>query len=188
MTFAVKDHRSDIAHPLTQGLGDRFEVGLHRRVEVDRAGSRRPRGDLLHVHARPGVEHRAPFAERDHRDGAGLTKRRERRAVDGVDRDVHRRCGTVADLLPVEEHGRFVFFALADHHDAVHRHAVEDDAHRLDGRAVGGDLVAPTHPAAARECGGLGGAHEFHREVAIRALLCLHRATLAGPHARVKRV
>ena len=52
---------------------------------------------------------------------------------------------------------------------------VEDDAHRLDGGAVGRDLVAAAHPAAARERGGLGGPHELHREVAIRALLSLHR-------------
>ena len=108
------------------------------------------------------------------------TERRERGAVDRVDGDVHRGRGAVADLLAVEQHRRFVFFALADHDDAVHRDAVEDDAHRLDGRAVGGVLVAASHPAAAGERGGLGGTHQFHREVAIRALCSLHCVTLVG--------
>ena len=46
-------------------------------------------------------------------------------------------------------------------------HRAEHDAHGLDGGAVGGVLVAPAHPPAAGERGGLGGAHELHREVAI---------------------
>ena len=193
VAVAVEDHRGDVAHALAERLGDRFEVGLHRRVEVDHVGRERAGRDLLHVDARAGVEHRAPLAERDHRDRARAAERRERGAVDRVDRDVHRGGGAVADLLAVEEHRRFVLLALADHDDAVHRDAVEHDAHRLDRGAVGGVLVAAAHPPAAGERGGLGGAHELHREVAIRALLSLHRvssapsgrATLVGRPQRV---
>ncbi len=50
----------------------------------------------------------------------------------------------------------------------------EHDAHRLDRGAVGRVLVAPAHPPAAGERGGLGGAHELHREIAIGTLLLLH--------------
>ena len=53
-------------------------------------------------------------------------------------------------------------------------HRAEHDAHRLDGGAVGGVLVAPAHPAAGGERGGLGGPHELHCEVAIGLLLRLH--------------
>ena len=37
--------------------------------------------------------------------------------------------------------------ALADHDDAVHRHGLQDDAHRLDRGTIGAVLVAEAHPA-----------------------------------------
>ena len=74
----------------------------------------------------------------------------------------------VADLLAVEEHRRLVLLALADHDDAVHRDRVEDEAHRVDRRLVGGDLVAAPDPAGRGKRRGLGHAHELEREVAVR--------------------
>ena len=53
----------------------------------------------------------------------------------------------VADLLAVVEHRRLVLLALADHDDALHRDRVDHQAHQVDGRLVGGDLVAATDPA-----------------------------------------
>src|SRR5207249_5559941 len=53
-------------------------------------------GDLVHVHAGAGVEHRAPFAHRDHRDRVAATERRGGGAVDGVDGDVDGRRRAVA--------------------------------------------------------------------------------------------
>ena len=56
-------------------------------------------------------------------------------------------CGAVADLLAVEQHRRLVLLALADDDDAVHRHAGEHGAHRLDGGTVGTVLGAAADPA-----------------------------------------
>ena len=53
----------------------------------------------------------------------------------------------VADVLAVVEHRRFVLLALADDDDAVHRDGGQDGAHRVDGRAVGTELVAAADPA-----------------------------------------
>ena len=154
--------------PSALATASRF--AFDRRVEVDDVGRGRAGGDLLHVDARAGVEHRAALGHRDHRDRAGPAERGERGAVDRVDRDVDQRRGAVAELLAVVEHRRFVLLALADDDDAVHRHAVEHDAHRLDRGTVGRVLVAAAHPAAGCEGGGLRGPHELHGEVAIGAL------------------
>ena len=96
----------------------------------------------------------------------------------------------VPDPLAVEQHGRFVLLALADDDDAVHRDGVEHDAHGVDGGPVGAVLVASAHPAAGGQGGGLGGAHELEREVAVGALLGGHeqarlKAQLASPGGRV---
>ena len=45
-------------------------------------------GDLLHVHARAGVEHRAALGERDHGQRVGHAVRGQPRALQRVDRDV----------------------------------------------------------------------------------------------------
>ena len=78
-------------------------------------------------------------------------------------------CGraAVADLLAVEEHRRFVLLALADHDDAVHRDRVEHEAHRVDGGAVGGQLVAAADPAGGGERRRLGDPDQLQREVAV---------------------
>ena len=73
--------------------------------------------------------------------------------------------------LAVEQHRRLVLLALADDDDAVHRHGVEHDPHGVDRGPVGPVLVAPAHPAAGRQRGGLGGADELEGEVAVGALL-----------------
>ena len=77
------------------------------------------------------------------------------------------RRAAVADLLAVEEHRRFVLLALADHDDAVHRDRVEDEAHRVDGGAVGGDLVAAADPAGGGQRRGLGDPDQLQRQVAV---------------------
>ena len=107
-------------------------------------------GDLLHVDAGARVEHGAALGQRDHRQGVRLAARGERRSLQRVDRDVDVRRAAVADLLAVVEHRRLVLLALADHDDAVHRHRVEREAHRVDGGLVGGLLVAAARPSAPR--------------------------------------
>ena len=97
----------------------RFWVG--EAVMSMAADGVRADGDLLHVDAGPGVEHRAALADGDDRERVAPAEGRERGAVDGVDGDVAQRAGAVADLLAVEQHRRFVLLALADDDDAVHR-------------------------------------------------------------------
>ena len=176
----VEDDRGDVVDVLAERLGHRFEVGLHRRVDVDHVGRRRTHRDLVHVDARAGVEHRAPLGDRDHRDRVVATERRERGAVDRVDRDVARGPAG-ADLLAVEQHRRFVLLALADDDDALHRHRVEDDAHGVDRGTVGAVLVALAQPAPGGQRRGLGDADELHRQVAVGGLgLRFHRELPGG--------
>ena len=70
-------------------------------------------------------------------------------------------------MLAVEEHRRLVLLALADDDDAVHVDGVEDEAHGVDGRLVGGLLVAHADEAGGGERGGLGHADELEGEVAV---------------------
>ena len=65
--------------------------------------------------------------------------------------------------LAVIEHRGLVFLPLADDDDAVHVHGVEEEPHGVDGRLVGGVLVAPAHPARRRQRGGLGGADQIEQ-------------------------
>ena len=119
-------------------------IGASRSMTSAAAG---PDRDLVHVDARAGVEHGAPL---------GDARSPRSRCCDPSDVSVVPSIGSTAmshagaagaDLLAVEQHGRFVLLALADHDDAVHRHGVEDDAHRVDRRAVGAVLVALAQPA-----------------------------------------
>ena len=165
----VEDDDGEVAHALALGLGDPPQVLRRRGGDVDGADGVGADGDLLHVDAGTGVEHRAPLADGDDRERVAPAERGQGGAVDGVDGDVGERRGAVADLLAVEEHGRFVLLALADDDDAVHRHGGQHGAHGLDGGAVGAVLVAPAHPARAGERGGLGDPHQLEGEVAIRA-------------------
>ena len=77
------------------------------------------------------------------------------------------RRAAVADLLAVEEHRRLVLLALADHDDAVHRDGVDQQAHRVDGGAVGRLLVAAPDPAGGGQRRRLGDPDELQGEVAI---------------------
>ena len=88
-------------------------------------------------------------------------------ALQRVDGDIDLGRAAVADPLAVVEHRRLVLLALADHDDAVHRHRVEHQPHRVDGRLVGRLLLSPAHPAGGGKRGGLGHADELEREVAV---------------------
>ena len=128
-------------------------------------------GDLLHVDAGAGVEHRALGRDGDDGQGVAPAERGQRGAVDGVDGHVGERRLAVADPLAVVEHGRLVLLALADDDDPVHRHALQHDAHRLDRGAVGALLVATTHPARGGHRRRLGHPDELEGEVAIGSRL-----------------
>src|SRR5207244_12701469 len=107
----------------------RLEVVGGGGGEVGDGGGFGPDRDLLHVHARAGVEHRAAFAYCDDRQRVSAPEGGQRGAVDGIDGDVGHGGVTGADLLAVEQHGGFVLLALADHHHTVHRHALQHEAH-----------------------------------------------------------
>jgi hypothetical protein len=163
---AVEDDGGQVSHALALGLGDGLEVLGRRGGDVDDAHGGRADGDLLHVDAGAGVEHRALLAHGDHRQGVAASERGERGAVDGSTA-MSTSGGAVADALAVVEHRGLVLLALADDDDAVHRDGLEDEAHGLDGRAVGAVLVAAAHPAGRGEGGGLGDPHQLQGQVAV---------------------
>ena len=141
---AVEHDDHDVADVDALALGDQPER-LGQRAGRGRAGRRSRR-------RRPSSPCR--------RRGRGRTSCRARRSAMTRERARHARarvsrvpssgstamstCGrrAVADVLAVVEHRRLVLLALADHDDAVHRDRVEHVAHRVDGRLVGGLLVA----------------------------------------------
>ena len=123
------------------------------------------------------------WRERDHREGVRLPDGGEPGAVDRVDGDIRAGAVAVADPLAVEQHRRFVLLSLADHHDAVHRHGVDHQPHRVDRCLVGGVLVAMADPSAGGERRRLGDAHQLHREVPVGSLghpRSSHRWVTAG--------
>src|SRR5215216_6351070 len=176
---AVEDHGSHVVDVFAERLRHRLEVVRDRRVQVDRLSRLGSHGDLLHVHARPGVEHRSPLREGDHGDGIGAAEGGERGPVDGVDGDVAR-WATGTDLLAVVEHRRLVLLALTDDDDTVHGDVVEHEPHGIHGGLIGRLLVAPTHPAPGGEGGRLGHAGQLHGEVAVGCLALLHCWDLLG--------
>ena len=91
---------------------------------------------------------------------------------------------SVADVLAVVEHRRLVLLALADDDDAVHGNRLEDDAHGVDGGAIGTLLVAPPHPAGGGQGGGLGDADELQGEVSIGGLRLRHGRRTVAPQVR----
>ena len=103
----------------------------------------------------------------------------------GVDRDVGAGPSPLPTSSPLKSIGASSFSPSPITTDAVHRDGVDHQPHRVDGGAVGGDLVAAADPAAGGQRRGLGHADELHREVAVGALG--HRGSsqvVAGaPHA-----
>ncbi len=97
--------------------------------------------------------------------------RRQRRALQRIDGDVHLRRGAVADLLAVVEHRRLVLLALADHDETVHRHGLQHVAHAVDRGLVGRLLIPTSHQRGGGERGRLGHAHELQGEVAVGTLM-----------------
>ena len=169
MSRAVKNDRGDIADLLTLGLGDGLEVGLDGSVEVHDVGGFGADGDLVHVDARTRVEHGASLGDGNHRDGVVLASGGQRGAVDRVHGDVDGG-PTRTDLLTVEQHRGFVLLALADDDDALHGDGVENQAHGVDGRAVGTVLVSPTKPAAGCQRRSFGSTGQVHGQVAVGQL------------------
>jgi hypothetical protein len=145
--LAVEDHDGEVARRLALGLRDPSQVLCGCRGDVDGAGSLRADGDLVHVHARPGIEHGAAFADRYHSDGIGPAVGGQCGAVDRIDSHVGERSRSVTDPFAVEQHRGGVLLAFADHDDAVHRHGRQHGAHRVHCCLVGTVLVATADPS-----------------------------------------
>ena len=125
-------------------------------------------GDLLHVVRRAGVEHRAPLADGDHRQGVAAALGGERGAVDRVDGDVDQRAGCRRRRCsPLKSIGASSFSPspMTTMPSIVHRR--QDGAHRLDRGAVGAVLVAPPDPAGRRQGRRLGDPDQLHGQVAV---------------------
>ena len=136
-----------------------------------------PHAELVHVHARTGVEHGSAFGERDDSEGVALAARSEAGAVDRVHRDVDLGPVAVTDVLAVVEHRRFVLLALADDDNPVDADRSEHVAHRVDGGLVGGFLVAAADPSSGAEGRGFRDPDELHREIAIGRIVPIQLLT-----------
>ena len=164
---AVEHQRGDVLGLHALGLGERDDVLVGGRVEIDDAGRiARADRDLLHIDV-GRVQQRAALGHGHDGDGAGHVLGAERGAFERIDGDVDLGALLVADLLADEQHGRLVALALADAHHAVDRQLVELAAHGVDRGLVGGHLVA----AAAQPRGGdrrpLRHAHDLDRQHAL---------------------
>ena len=141
MAWPVEHDDGDLRDGLALGDGDRLEVVFEWSFDVDRIGGICANGDLLHVHRRARVEHRARLCEGDHAERVGLPLGGQRRALERVDGHIDNRWLSRADLLATVEHRCFVLLPLADDDRAVHLDGREHVAHRIDRRLVCGDLV-----------------------------------------------
>ena len=180
MPSALEHDDRDVGRLAALRLRDRAHILGRARVYVDRIDGVCAARDLVHVDRGAGKEHRPSLGERDHCDRIRLAERGQTRALEGIDGDVDLRPVAAADVLAVEEHRRFVFLALADDDDSVHRNGVEHQAHRVDRRLVGALLLAAADPPGRTERRRLGHPHQLEREVAIRCR-AFHGA---GPYIR----
>jgi hypothetical protein len=162
----------------------RFSVGDRVMSMADAASG--TDGDLLHVHARPRIEHLSALAGGDHGQGVAPSERRERRPVYGIDGDVRFGRLTRANAFAVVKHRRFVLLAFSDHHDAVHRHGREDESHGVDGRAIGRFFVASTHPTGGGHGGRFGHPDELHGQVAVGRLSVVRHGHALEPSRSVR--
>src|SRR3954447_6591417 len=164
---SVEHHDGHVFDRAVLGFGDRLDVVLDRRFDVDVVGSVRPGDELLHVEDGGRVIHRAAIRHRHDGDRVVHALGGQRGAVDRVDGDVAVGPVAVADLLAVVEHRRFVLLALTDDDDAVHRHGGDELAHGVGSGCVGAVLVAPPDPSPCGHRRGFGDPDQLEGEVAV---------------------
>ncbi len=167
MAWTVEHHDGEFIERLVFRARNGVEVVSHRFGDVDCTSSFRTDRNLVHVHERAGVEHRTAFGNCDDAQRVAAAERRECGAVDRVDGNVGYRFASVADVFTVEQHRRFVLFALTNHDDAIHVDGVQEIAHGIDRCAIGSILVTTSHPLGRRQCSGFGHPDQFHRQVAV---------------------
>ena len=151
--LAIEHDDDEVLDVTAEAPGDRLQVRLHRRVEVDDVARRRSDDDLVHV-AVGRVQQTALVRRRQHGDGARRTRGAEIGALERIDRDVDLEVlvTPAAHVLADEQHRRLVALALADHHRAAHGQRVHGLAHRLHGDVVG--VLALPLPHGARRLDG----------------------------------
>ena len=125
-----------------------------------------PDDDLVHV-GDVGVEERAALGRGENRDRAVAAFRGERRPVDRIDRDVHRRSVAGSDVLADVEHRSFVLLAFADDDDAVDVDLAENAAHRVDGGLIDGVLVAAPDQLAGDDRRSFGRPEKFQLDACV---------------------
>ena len=125
-------------------------LALARRIMFSSAGASRsivPFGiagadcDLLHV-AIGRMQQRAGFSHCDRGDRPGHVFGAERRAFQGINRNIDFRSVLSADLFADEKHRRFINLALADNDGSVDRQLVEFAAHGIDRGLIGSLVLA----------------------------------------------
>ena len=168
MARAVENNSGQIFDSLAIGPGDSLQVLGDRRFDVDLALRRRPDSDLVHVDEWPWVEHRAARRNGHGREGVVGTVGQGTRAVNRINSNVHLRPSPRADALTVEQHRGMILLALADDNDRIHLNGIQHQSHRFNRGTVSSDLIAATHLTTGRQCGRLGHAHQFQRQVACR--------------------
>ena len=129
----VEDDYRDVFDGFAQRARDGADVVGRAGLDVDGVGREGTGRYLVHVEDVLRVVHRSALGEGDDADGVRQTVGGEARSVDRVYGDVDLRLGAAAELLSVEEHRRFVFFAFSDDDDSVHLDSVEHEAHGVDG-------------------------------------------------------
>ena len=85
--LAIEHDDDEVVDVAAEALGDRLQVRLDRRVEVDDVARRRPDDDLLHV-AVGRVQQAALVRRRQHGDGARRAGGAEVGALERIDGDV----------------------------------------------------------------------------------------------------
>ena len=164
---ALEHERGDFLGLHALGLGERDDVLVGGRVEIDDAGRiARADRDLLHIDV-GRVQQRAALGHGHDGDGAGHVLGAKRGAFQRIDGDIDLGALLVPDFLADEQHGRFVALALADAHDAVDRQLVQLAAHGIDRGLVGGHLVAAAAQPRSGDRGALRHAHDLDREHAF---------------------
>jgi hypothetical protein len=96
------------------------------------------------------------MAPRQHRHRIAHALRRQRSAVNRIDRHIARRTSAGTDPFAVVKHGRVVLLTLTDDDDAIHRDGPHHGSHRRHRRGVGAVLVAPANPPPGCHRGRLG--------------------------------
>ena len=168
MARPVEQHRRDALGLDALGFGERADVLVGRRVEVDHVlGIAGPDRDLVHIDV-GRVQQCAALGDGDGGDGARHVLGAQRRAFQRIDRDVDLEAALGADLLADEQHRRFVHLAFADHHRAVDRQIVELAPHGVDRRLIGRLLLAAAAQPRGIDGRALGHPHDLHRENAVK--------------------